>query len=384
MKFNRPPSLSSRGRRIVVAGGGTGGHLFPGIAIADAFRERDSRNEIRFISVGKAFEIEALHRSGYRLETVPSYGLKGFSLIRKLQSLFKLPAGVAIAAGCLFRFQPDLVFGVGGYTSGPACLAAWLMRIPVVLHEQNRHMGISNRILAPLARRCYLSFRSDISTRISEKYLHTGNPIRKEFMPEIGSDFEDDSVADRLFSILVCGGSQGAHAVNRAVLDALEFLPEGFPVRFIHQTGTVDEDAVRNVYREKGIPAEVGSFFYDMASRYRSADLLICRAGATTIAEITALGRAAILIPFPYAADNHQWLNAQKLSENNAAEVIAEKDLDGRILAGRIRFLWENPDRVKDMALRSRRMGKPDAAREIVNDCYRLFQWESNCLVHDG
>ncbi|MGD9972608.1 MAG: undecaprenyldiphospho-muramoylpentapeptide beta-N-acetylglucosaminyltransferase [Desulfatirhabdiaceae bacterium] len=363
-----------RAFRIVIAGGGTGGHLFPGIAIADAFRDRDFRNDIRFLSVGKPFEVDALCRAGYPLDIVPSQGLKGYSLMKKLAGLFRLPRCIRVAVTQLKRFKPDLVVGVGGYASGPVCLAAWMMGIPLVLHEQNQKMGISNRMLTPLARKCYLSFEPDQAARASGRFLHTGNPIRNAFFQKNVDVHSDRPDPDAPFTILVCGGSQGASAINRAVMDSLVHLPKGIALSFIHQTGAADETPVRNAYLARGVDAEVRAFFYDMAGPYQRAHVMICRAGATTIAEITAIGKAAIFIPFPYAADNHQFFNAMTLVEQGAAEIIPETELDGKRLADKIAFLAGHPDVIRKMAGQAKKLGKPDAANAIVNDCYRLLE----------
>ncbi len=361
------------GLRIVIAGGGTGGHLFPGIAIADAFRDRDFRNDIRFVSVGKPFEVDALCRAGYPLDIVPSRGLKGYSLMKKLAGLFRLPGCIRVAMTQLKRFKPDLVVGVGGYASGPVCLSAWMMGIPLVLHEQNQKMGISNRMLTPLARRCYLSFEPDQAMRDAGRFLHTGNPIRKAFYQKDGDIPGDRMNPDAPFTILVCGGSQGATAINRAVMESLVHLPKELALLFIHQTGAADEKPVRHAYHARGIEAEVRAFFYDMPRQYRRAHVMICRAGATTIAEITAIGKSAIFIPFPYAADNHQFFNAMTLVEKGAAEMIPESELDGKRLADKIVFLAGHPDIIRKMAGQAKKLGKPDAANAIVNDCYRLL-----------
>ncbi|MFZ3045738.1 MAG: undecaprenyldiphospho-muramoylpentapeptide beta-N-acetylglucosaminyltransferase [Desulfatirhabdiaceae bacterium] len=376
MKPNRPESDDDQGLRIVIAGGGTGGHLFPGIAIADAFKDRNFRHDIRFASVGKPFEIEAIDRAGYRLDIVPSRGLKGYGLNRQLSSLAKLPGCMVVAVNQLTRFKPDLVIGVGGYASGPVCMAAWFLGIPLVLHEQNQKMGISNRILIYLARRCYLSFEPDRAALSSRRFRHTGNPIRKVFFQKCDAVHFDRPDRDTPFTILVCGGSQGASAINQAVMDSLFHLPKTFSFLMIHQTGVQDEHWIRNAYQAKKVQAEVSAFFYDMAVQYGRADLMICRAGATTIAEITAIGKAAIFIPFPHAADNHQFFNAMTLVKHGAAEIIPEAQLNGKCLAERIRFMAEHPNVVRKMADQARKLGKPNAAVDIVDDCYRLLKGE--------
>jgi UDP-N-acetylglucosamine--N-acetylmuramyl-(pentapeptide) pyrophosphoryl-undecaprenol N-acetylglucosamine transferase len=253
-------------------------------------------------------------------------------------------------------------------------MAAWLQRRPVALCEQNTLPGIANRGLAPLADRIYTAFARTDGGFDARKVLWTGNPLRREIV-QAAAEPHQTSAATRgeTFTVLVIGGSQGAHGINVAVADALGHLhpPERFD--FVHQTGTADEAMAREAYRRTGITGRVQAFYDDMAAHYGRADLIICRAGATTVAEITALGKAAIFIPFPQAADDHQRLNAQCLVATGAAEMIAEAELSSTLLAERIAFFASHPDALRDLAEKSARLGKPDAARCIVDDCVELI-----------
>jgi UDP-N-acetylglucosamine--N-acetylmuramyl-(pentapeptide) pyrophosphoryl-undecaprenol N-acetylglucosamine transferase len=275
----------------------------------------------------------------------------------------------------LKRFRPDLVLGVGGYSAGPLIAAARLLGIKIVLHEQNILPGMTNRVLSRLADRVYVSF-DDIPTGIRvNKVLYTGNPVRKEILqyPKNHKSFEIvDTRQKRSFVILILGGSQGAHSINMALLEAIETITDKDKFFFIHQTGSKDEVRVKNAYERLGMTCIVQAFFNDMDRQYQKADLVICRAGATTVAEIKAVGKGAIFIPYPFAADNHQVLNARWLEKAGAAEMILEKDLNGKALAQRINFYASNPNILGQMASRAKDLSCTDAASVIVDDCYKL------------
>ena len=362
------PGSRNRPLRLAIAGGGTGGHLFPGIAVARECLGRNPESRVLFVGTDREFEKQILAESGFRHTAISAAGIKGLGLFKKIRALGCIPKGIAQAAGILGRFRPDVVLGVGGYSSGPVGLAAWLRRIPVVLHEQNLLPGITNRLLARFARRIYLSFEQTRLAADTAKLLLTGNPVRAEFLS--GSE---KAATDKPFTVLVSGGSQGAHGINTAVCDALPNLSQGARMHFIHQTGPADEKAVAAAYKEAGISCEVRPFFRNMAARYHAADLVICRAGATTVAEITAMGKAVIFVPFPHAADNHQVLNARTLADSGAALMVEEKDLDGALLAGKISHFREHPEELARMAALAARRGKPEAAATIVDDIYKLL-----------
>jgi UDP-N-acetylglucosamine--N-acetylmuramyl-(pentapeptide) pyrophosphoryl-undecaprenol N-acetylglucosamine transferase len=359
--------------RIVIAGGGTGGHLFPGIAIAQEFMEKNSDNRVLFVSTGKPFEISVLAETGFAHNRIPSEGIKGRSWWRKMIALVKVPRGIVASIGILRRFKPDLVVGVGGYSAGPVAVAAWLLHKPIVLHEQNLLPGITNRMLAPLADRIYASFQQTSEFFSAKKVRIFGNPVRREIR-EFGSSLASENGAPTPFTVLIVGGSQGAHGINMAMMDAVAHMGDRDRFFIVHQTGTADEASVREAYRKQGVSGTVQAFFMDMATQFQKADLVICRAGATTVAEITAMGKPAIYIPFPYAADNHQVLNAESLVKVGAAEMIQEKDLTGAGLAERIDQYRNRPEALEQMAKAAAAHGKPDAAADIVRDCYALVR----------
>jgi len=336
---------------------------------------KDTENKVIFVSTGNPFELSVLDKAGFILEKITAEGIKGRGLLRQLKSMWKIPMGIFESMRIIKNFNPDLVLGVGSYAAGPVAIGAWFMRNKIVLHEQNILPGITNRILSRFAHRIYVSFKNTKANFNPGKVLYTGNPLRKEFMRK-AKENKDNSAAtpakDYTFTVLILGGSQGAHSINEAVINALEHFRGKHNYYFIHQTGKQDEAAVKKAYKDQGISCMVKSFFDDMAEQYQRANLIICRAGATTVAELAAVGKGVIFIPFPFAADNHQVLNARTFTKIGAAEMILQKDLTGRVLAQRIEYYASNKKALEVMAARAKKLSKPDAAKVIVEDCYRL------------
>jgi UDP-N-acetylglucosamine--N-acetylmuramyl-(pentapeptide) pyrophosphoryl-undecaprenol N-acetylglucosamine transferase len=357
--------------RVVIAGGGTGGHLFPGLAIAQEFMTRNERNSVLFVSTGNPLERSVLNETDFKLETITAEGIKGRGLWRQARSAAKIPKGVIESMRILKNYKPDLTIGLGSYSAGPVMVGAWLRGTKIALHEQNILPGITNRILSRFADRIYVSFQ-DTETRFDPgKTRLTGNPVRKELLNHRA---EDAASGSKSFCVLIIGGSQGAHSINMTVIEALRHLTKGESLYFVHQTGTADAQIVKEAYRRQDIPATAQSFFKQMAPHYKQADLIICRAGATTVAEVTALGKAVIFIPFPFAADDHQTLNADTLAREGAAEMILEKDLNARALGQRIEYYASHPQALAAMAAKAAQRGHPDAAKRIVDDCYELVE----------
>lgn len=349
---------------LLIAGGGTGGHLFPGVAVADEWCRRFGPGRVLFVGTGRPFERDVLDRAGYPHHSITASGVKGLGWRRKCKAMAAVPIGIMQSMEIIRRWQPGAVVAVGGYSSGPVALAAWLLRVPVVLHEQNTIAGITNRLLAPLARRVYVSFPRTRISAAPEKMRHTGNPVRRGFTPSQWQPFDPNQA----FTVLVIGGSQGARGINQAVADMLRELPEPRMYRFIHQTGAADEERIRQAYDQAGVCGNVAAFFHDMPRFYKEADILVCRAGATTIAELTAVGCAAILVPFPWAADNHQVVNAAALVTAGAAEMIEERELDAKRLAGRLHMYRSQPEALMRLRTNAARLGRPAAASAIVDD----------------
>lgn len=300
--------------------------------------------------------------------SITATGLKGRSLWQQIQSLLCMPKGFFQAVNIIRRFDPDIVVGVGGYASGPVVLAAKLLRKPVVIHEQNVIPGFTNRLLGRIANRIFVSLPDKFHMFKKSRTILTGNPIRQEILSARGKQPEQER-----FHLLIVGGSQGAHAINRAMIEALDQLKQPARIAFTHQTGVDDLEWVERAYLRHELKANVRPFFEDMATAYQEADLVVCRAGATTVAELTALGKPAIYIPFPFAVHNHQEFNARYVTESSGGELLLEQDLTGRTLADRIEKYVSRPADLKEMSARARMLGRPEAADTVVNECRRLL-----------
>ena len=359
--------------RCVIAGGGTGGHLFPGMAIAEAFVGREKGNEILFIGTEKGLEARILPGGKFPLRTIKVKPIQGKSLLEKVKAIWNLPMAISEACSILKEFQPQLVLGVGGYASGPTLLAAFFLGMKRAIQEQNVMPGMTNRILKWFSQRIFVSFEEAKEYFPDRKTVVTGNPIRKEFFVSLKKDQEGMKKKDR-FTLLIFGGSAGAHRINQAMIEALDRL-QGIKssLKIIHQTGEKDLDFVSEAYREKGFEALVRPFFEDMATTYQVSDLVICRSGASTVAELAVCGKAALLIPYPYAAHHHQLINAKKLVDLGAARMILDQELNGRAIAQTILQLYDHPEERVRMEETIQRLGKPRAAEEIVDHCYALL-----------
>ena len=377
-KTESPDTVSYPDLRIVIAGGGTGGHLFPGIAIAEVFMKRHPATHVLFVTSGKKIEETVLAKTLFEKKLISVEGIKGKGIFAKLISLCRLPKGMIDALSLLIGYKPNLVIGMGAYSAGPVIAGAWMLRIHRVIHEQNSIPGLTNKLLSTMAEKIYVSFPdTGFKSSVRHKIDFFGNPVRNEIIraSEINQNSHNRLQNEKqLFNVLILGGSQGANSINMAVLDSLPYLKNPDTFRFVHQTGIKDADAVSNVYQQHQIVSDVAPFFNDMADRYREADIVICRSGATTVAELTVTGKAVVFIPFPFATDNHQVVNAQALVDSGAAEMIFEKDLTGKTLAERIVFYSENPEVKGKMESKIRKFGRPDAAERIVDDIYRMIQ----------
>ena len=354
--------------RLIIAGGGTGGHLFPGIALATALQQRIPATQVLFIGTSRLLDQQALAGLGFELAALDCGGVKGLNLAAKLRSLLQLPGAVAEALRILRRFGPDLVFGVGGYVTGPVLFAAWLLRIPIGIHEQNSVPGMANKWAGKLADRICISLPC-IPPFPPARTVQTGNPVRHEILAAAGQK----RLVAATPTVLVLGGSQGAHRVNTLMMAAMEQLvAEHVSVRLIHQTGMADQELVAQCYQRLGIEAEVVPFIRDMAGVYARADLVVSRAGATTLAELAVMGLPTLLIPYPYAADNHQVTNGEYYVKGGGCLVLEESGLSGVILARTLSEHLHNPEELHTMAASMKTMAMPDATDRIVDECLRL------------
>jgi UDP-N-acetylglucosamine--N-acetylmuramyl-(pentapeptide) pyrophosphoryl-undecaprenol N-acetylglucosamine transferase len=355
--------------RIVIVGGGTGGHLYPGIAVAQELKRWDPRARIMFIGSRGGLERDVVAREGYRHFEITSSSLARRQWREQVVAIGHLLQGFGEAVRVLRRVQPQVILGLGSYVSGAVLLAAGALGIPRLIHEQNVIPGLTNRLLGRVANRVAVSFEATASYFPQAKTVVTGNPVRPSICQVRGRRHEPNGC----FHLLVFGGSQGAHRLNVAMPEALAQLAD---IRdhlwTVHQTGSNDFAAAQAAYADGQYPGVVQTYIQDMAQAYSAADLVICRAGATTIAELTVTGRAAVLVPFPYAANNHQEHNARTLAAVGAAELIQDQTLSGALLAERIRHYWSHPEAIAAMAARCLTLGKPDAATRVAHLCLQL------------
>ena len=362
--------------RVVIAGGGTGGHLFPGLALAEEL-ERKAGAEIVFMGTEKGLESRVVPKKGYQIIFLPAEGVAGKSGWARLRAISKLMSSVIKAKKLLGSIEPDIVVGTGGYVSVSPVFAAWLSSIPVVIMEQNVFPGAANRWLSKIAGAVAATYMESTRYLPKGKTFLTGNPVRAEVLSAAreGSFSLFELEPEGFFTIFVSGGSSGATSINKAVTGALEHMGDlKENIQFLHQSGHRDYQAVREVYRRQGFKAMVVPFIYQMPEAYAVADLVISRAGATTLAELTALGKPAVLVPYPYAGA-HQEFNAKKLEDFGAARLLMDRELSGERMAREISALIENEIERNDMAARSRAVGQPDAAKkaaELVMSLVRL------------
>jgi UDP-N-acetylglucosamine--N-acetylmuramyl-(pentapeptide) pyrophosphoryl-undecaprenol N-acetylglucosamine transferase len=357
--------------RMLVAGGGTGGHVFPGVALAEEVVTRHPANDVIFVGTARGLEARVVPQAGFPIELIEVKGLKGKGLVGLLLNLLLLPRAFLQSFRILQRWRPDVVIGVGGYASGPVVLAAWFMRIPTAIQEQNAIAGFTNRVLGRFVEAAFTAFPEAVRSFPRRKVYQLGNPIRRQLM----ENYMRPEVEHPVPHLLVFGGSQGAHALNMRVIETLPHLADlRDRVRITHQTGARDREQVEKGYRACGFEPDVREFISDMSSAYAAADLVVCRAGATTLAELTVCKKPAILVPFPAAADNHQYVNAKSLVDAGAAVMIEERDLTGELLAAEIRAILASAERRERMARAAGRLGSPQAAKEITDVCTDLVR----------
>jgi len=350
--------------KAIIAGGGTGGHLFPGIAIARELEKRFKHSEILFVVGRQRMESEILSRYGYKIESINVEGMKGRGWKKGVSVITKLPYSFFQSISLINKFSPTLVIGVGGYSSGPFCLASRFKGIPTSIHEQNSYPGLTNRLLSGFVDRVFVSFDESKAYLKGKKLILTGNPVREEFF----SDSHIEKKDPEKFTILVVGGSQGAMAINKAFAESLEYLnSNGRHPIVIHQSGKADYNRVKEDYLNRELKGELSPFIQDMKTAYSRADLVISRAGATTIFELAALGKPSILIPYPHATNQHQEINARSLVGVGGAKMILEKDLTREGMANAIIKYMDNRPTLEKMGAQAGKMGRRNAAELIVD-----------------
>jgi len=362
---------------VLIAGGGTGGHLYPGIAVARELVSRVPDAQVTFVGTAAGIEARVVPREGFTLDVIRSAGLKGKSLQSIARGFALLPLSALDAAQVISKRRPSVVIGVGGYSSGPVVLLSALRGIPTLLMEQNAMPGLTNRMLAPVVNAAAVTYQESVRFFGGKSFV-SGNPVRPEFFE--GAHGHDNGTPSRTRDgdlafrppgaarVLVFGGSQGAHAINMAMVEAAPRLAAAAPrLAITHQTGERDLEVVRDGYRRAGLEVRVEPFLFAMDREMKSADVVICRAGATTLAELAAAGNASILIPLPTATDDHQRKNALALVSQGAAQMIEQRELTGDRLSSEIVALIGDPGRRRRMSDAARRLARPDAAKTIVD-----------------
>ena len=359
--------------RVLIAGGGTGGHLYPGIALARELMRRDASTEVTFVGTAQGIEARVLPRERFVLDLIRVAGLKGKSRITRARGFLLLPVAAADAWRVLSKRRPDVVIGVGGFASGPVLALAAARGYPTMLLEQNALPGITNRLLARVVRAAAVNFETALAYFPRTGFV-AGNPVRPEFFPAQTEEANDHTKQPRdAAGVLIFGGSQGAHAINVAMVAAASRLAAaGLRLAITHQTGERDLDLVRAAYADAGLAARVEAFIYEIDREMKAADVVICRAGATTLAELAASGTPAILVPLPTSTDDHQRRNAEVVARAGAAVALEERDLTGDTLAAAITALVGDAERRRRMAIAARQLARPDAAQRIADRVEQL------------
>lgn len=345
---------------VIIAAAGTGGHIYPGIAVAKEIMRRNPDSKVLFVGTARGLETKIVPANGFELSLINSAGLKNVGLLGKIKGLFILPKSFLEARRIIKSFQPDVVVGAGGYVSGPVLLTASLMGVPTLVMESNALPGFTNRRLAPFVTKAALTFE-DALPYFGKKGIVTGNPVRREFFDIAPKPRREKT------NLLIFGGSQGARAINNAMADALEHLPHD-RLSVTHQTGESDFENIRELYNRAGWgESDVRPYISDMVDEFAKSDLIICRAGATSCAEIAAAGKAALLIPLPTAADDHQRKNAEALQSAGAARMILQRDLSAENLTREIMDLINAPEKISAMEYAAKRLARADAAEVTVD-----------------
>lgn len=361
--------------RWLIAAGGTGGHVFPALSLAQAVQDSDPHAEVLFVGTHRGLESRVVPAQGFPLKRIPARGLMGLNWKARLLTLLGLPWVLARCAGILAGFRPDLVVGMGGYVAGPVVLLAFLMGIPTVVAEQNFFAGRTNRILGRIAGRVFVAFQDTEAQFPSNKVRVTGNPVRKQLVEAAKrcAPVKWDASCKEEFHLLVFGGSQGARGIDLAVKEAIPLLARlPFPLVVLHQAGKAQVQELSQSYKDVGIPHEVVEFIDQMELAYSRAHLVVCRAGASSLAELSLFARPSILVPFPYAVDDHQRKNALLFQRAGASVMLEQRELSGASLAALVERLATEPQKLESMGRAAGSLARPQAARAMVEECMTL------------
>ncbi len=365
----------SKAACIIIAGGKTGGHLFPGIAVADALQRMSENVQLLFVGTNAPFEEKTLSKYGFDHRAIYAKPLKGGSIISKTVSIFALLFSLLQALFIMMRVRPKFVLGVGGFSSFAVVVASWILRIPRGIQEQNAFPGLTNRMLARFTQVIFTSFKNTKGLSSLSKTRYVGNPVRRM---ENNDTVENSSLKNydsKKFTLLVTGGSQGAKSINTAFIDAVQLMGDAaLEFNIIHQTGAADEHQIRERYSKMNTDATAKAFFHDMPKLQDMADLVITRAGAGTLSELCIKGKPAILVPYPYAADDHQAFNAKALEDQGAAIMIKDNDLDGQIIKKSIETLSRDKSLLEKMSKNLKDLAMPDADEKIAGYILETIQ----------
>ncbi len=363
--------------KLLIAGGGTGGHLFPGMAVAEEWQALGKDFRAVFVGTAQGIESRLVPEAGYEFAVIRSKGIAGKGAFSKIKGLMLVPFSILDAVSVVRKYKPDVALGVGGYVSGPSILAAWLLGTPCAIQEQNAHPGATNRLLERIVKKVFVSFDAAKTAFANSdkkgKLVVSGNPARGNIVRAIlsGKKVENE---DGKLGLLIVGGSQGAHRLNEIMVEAAEISRDYFlqNVKTRHQTGKNDLGMVEEKYKELGLDAIVEPFINDMAAAYTKADLIVSRSGAGAVSEIALAGLPSILVPFPFAAGDHQTMNAKVLMDEGAAIMHKEKDLSAEVLAGAIKEILGDEKKRDEMAKAAKKCARPDAAGTIVKHLIEL------------
>jgi UDP-N-acetylglucosamine--N-acetylmuramyl-(pentapeptide) pyrophosphoryl-undecaprenol N-acetylglucosamine transferase len=370
-------------KKVMIMAGGTGGHVMPALAVAKYLKEKGF--DIHWLGTRSGFEARLVPDAGFAISYIDIQGLRRTTLLSWLAAPWRVTRALAQSCGILLKEKPHVVLSMGGYAAGPGALAAWLLRKPLVLHEQNAIAGWTNRILAKFAKKIMVAF-PDVFQEMAKKVVFTGNPVRKEILsvskdahlnphpnPLPGRERGPEGISTgEGVNLLILGGSQGASILNEVLPQALALIPADKRPKVWHQTGKLHLEKTNTNYANQGIEANVTDFIQDMAQAYAWADVVVCRSGALTVAELSAVGVASILIPFPFAVDDHQTYNAKYLSDNDGAFLLTQSTLSAKVLAAQLLEFIENPEKRLAMAKACRKMAKPNATQEVAEHCLEV------------
>jgi UDP-N-acetylglucosamine--N-acetylmuramyl-(pentapeptide) pyrophosphoryl-undecaprenol N-acetylglucosamine transferase len=367
--------VAEGGLKVMIAGGGTGGHFFSGVAVGEAFHARSSETQVVYVGTRRGIEARVGPKEGLDVRFIEISGVRGRGLLHRLRALLQVPKAIIQSLALLRSEDPDIVMGVGGYASGPVVLAAWLTGRCTGIVEQNSVAGTTNRFLGPFVKRIFVAFEAACVSFPGSKVHVTGNPIRSGVVELLTLDSTGTVGIGQRLKLLVVGGSQGARPINEAMMDAVQLLPKELHERLYitHQTGDADCERVSAAYVASGVEGQVTPFIGAMAEAYRAADVVLCRAGALTVSELSISQRGALLVPYPQAIDNHQERNAQVLVDAGGGEMILQESLSGELLVNALQRFIDEPRSLQEMAWKAGTLARPQAAVEVVDEMYRAI-----------